>query len=181
MKKHQIMYLFILLPILFAFINISNKPIGTIRIMPPTVGDIIPDIQMLSIDRKTTYKLSQLRGKIVLVNFWASMVAQCRFENPNIVRAYNKYKGKSFKGGDGFEIYSISLDTDLDKWKNSIERDKLSWKYHVSDLKGYESQAAHDFGVKAMPYNFLIDGQGKVIAINLKGLDLSKKLEELTK
>ncbi len=179
MKKYQIAYITLLVPIFMAFSSVNNKHSETGRVMPPKIGDVTPEIEMLSTDRKTSYKLSQLRGKVVLVNFWASMVAQCRFENPNIAAVYGKYKDKKFKSGDGFEIFSVSLDTDVEKWKSAISRDKLTWKYHVSDLKGYSSQAAHDYGVKAMPYNFLIDGTGKVIAINLKGSELSKKLELL--
>ena len=145
--------------------------------MPPKIGEMAPEISMLALDRSSTYKLSDLKGKLVLVNFWASLVAPCRFENPNLVRAYQKYKGKSFTNGNGFEIFSVSLDTDLNSWKSAISKDKLTWKNHVSDFKGYESKAAHDYGVRAIPYNFLIDGEGKVVAINLRGTDLAKTLE----
>ncbi len=147
------------------------------RPMPPKIGEMAPEISMLAIDRSTTYKLSDLRGKVVLVNFWASLVAPCRFENPNLIRAYQKYKDKSFTNGNGFEVFSVSLDTDLNSWKSAISKDKLTWKHHVSDLKGYESEAAHDYGVRAIPYNFLIDGEGKVLAINLRGAELIKSLE----
>ncbi len=176
--KFPKLFLVVLVPAIMAFTEpIDDKLQLESRAEPPKIGEKAPDIYMLSIDRQKTYKLSDLRGKVVLVNFWASMVAQCRFENPNIVRAYNKYKDKKLKHGNGFEIFSVSLDTDVEKWKKAIERDKLSWKYHVSDLKAYESQAAYDYGVKAMPYNFLIDADGKVIAINLKGAELGKTLE----
>ncbi len=185
MKKHRITILLVFVPLLLAFANNNTNVRGSIQtsiaVPPPKIGDTAPEINMQSLDGKTSYKLSELRGKIVLVNFWASMVAQCRFENPNIVRVYNKFKSKEFKRGKGFEVFSISLDTDLDKWKNAITRDKLLWKYHVNDLKGYKSKAAHDYGVKAIPYNFLIDGEGKVIAINLKGAALNKTIESLIK
>ncbi len=185
MKKHRITILIVFVPLLLAFANNNtNMKIGVgsdITVMPPKIGELAPEISMLCLDRTTNYKLSELRGKMVLVNFWASMVAQCRFENPNIVRAYTKFKDKSFKKGQGFEIFSVSLDTDLEKWKNAISRDNLLWKYHVNDLKGYKSKAAYDYGVKAIPYNFLLDGEGKVIAVNLKGNYLIKTLEELLK
>jgi len=145
--------------------------------MPPKIGEMAPEISMLAVDRTTTYKLSDLKGKVVLVNFWASLVAPCRFENPNLVRAYQKYKDKSFISGNGFAVFSVSLDTDLSSWKSAVSKDKLTWKHHVSDLKGYDSKAAHDYGVRAIPYNFLIDGEGKVVAINLRGADLAKTLE----
>ncbi len=185
MKKHRTTILIVFVPLLLAFANNdTNMKIAAdsnITVTPPKIGDLAPEISMLCLDRKTNCQLSELRGKMVLVNFWASMVAQCRFENPNIVRAYTKFKDKSFKKGNGFEIFSVSLDTDLEKWTNAIGRDNLSWKYHVNDLKGYKSKAAYDYGVKAIPYNFLIDGEGRVVAINLKGAALNKALESLIK
>ena len=132
---------------------------------------------MLSTDRTTTYKLSDLKGKLVLVNFWASLVAPCRFENPNILRAYQHYATKSFKSGNGFAVFSVSMDTDLESWKTAIAKDKLVWPYHVSDLRGYDSEVATTYGIKAIPYNYLVDGRGRIIAINLRGAELNKALQ----
>lgn len=181
MENKRLLFLFILLPFFLAFSSIEKKAEEISRPMPPKIGEMAPEISMLTVDRATTYRLSELKGKLVLVNFWASLVAPCRFENPNLVRAYQKYKEKQFSNGDGFEIFSVSLDTDLNSWKSAIDKDRLTWKHHVSDLKGYESQAAHDYGIRAIPYNFLVDGEGKVIAINLRGDDLGKTLDNYLK
>ena len=181
MKKKRSIFLLVLIPFFTTFSNIDANSKKLKRPMPPKVGEMAPEISMLSVDRATTYKLSELKGKLVLVNFWASMMAPCRFENPNIVRAYEKYKDKSFSNGNGFTVYSVSLDTDLNNWKNAITKDRLSWPYHVGDLKGYDSKAANDYGVRAIPYNFLIDGEGRVIAINLRGKDLGTTLEKQLK
>ncbi len=186
MKKQTIIGGLVLLPIVFIaftsmYVDMSEPVKSEKQMSPPKLGDIAPEIALLSPDGTTTYKLSDLRGKLVLVNFWASMVAQSRFENPNIVSTYNKFKDKQFSNGNGFEIFSVSLDTDPNKWKNAIEKDNLIWKYHVSDLKGYKSQVAQSYGVKTMPYNVLIDGSGKIIALNLKGGKLNQKMESLVK
>ncbi|RLD84635.1 MAG: TlpA family protein disulfide reductase [Bacteroidetes bacterium] len=148
---------------------------------PPKIGEIAPDINLLSADRTKSYKLSDLRGKLVLVNFWASLVAPCRFENPNIVKAYNQFKDKNFVSAKGFTIYSVSLDSNLDNWKKAIKNDKLNWPYQVSDLKGYDSEVAAAYGIRSIPYNYLIDGDGKVLAINLRGAQLNKTIEKYLK
>ena len=116
--------------------------------------------------------LSSFRGKYVLVDFWASWCAPCRKENPNVVEAYNKYHDK------GFEIVSISLDTKKEAWLNAIRMDGLAWK-HVSDLKGWESGLVKEYGVTVVPTSFLIDRDGKVIANNLRGEALQKKMAQL--
>ena len=142
------------------------------------VGDIAPDLKFES-PKGRTYKLSSLRGKYVLVDFWASWCGPCRKENPNVVRAYKKYKSATFKKGKGFEIYSVSLDKNPDKWKNAIKADRLSWKYHVSDLRGWSSAACPIYGFRGIPYTVLIDPEGKVIATRLRGPALANKLKEI--
>lgn len=119
--------------------------------------------------------LSSLKGKYVLLDFWASWCGPCRAENPNVVEAYNKYKDK------GFTIYSVSLDDNKDKWQQAIQADGLSWPNHVSDLKRWESTAARDYGVEAIPTNFLLDKDGKIIARDLRGPALEAKLAEVLK
>jgi len=140
--------------------------------IPPKVGELAPEINLPSIDRTKNIKLSGLKGKVVLVYFWASFAPPCRFENPNVVRAYNKYKDK------GFTVYAISLDTDINKWKSAINKDAMNWINHVSDLKSYESEVVKNYGIKSVPYNFLLDKTGKVIAINLKGNSLLQAIEK---
>ena len=119
-------------------------------------------------------KLSSLRGKYVLVDFWASWCAPCRRENPNVVKAYKKFHDK------GFDIVGVSLDTKKDAWLKAINHDGLTW-YHVSELKGWNGNIEKDFGIKVVPTNFLLDKDGKVIAKNLREEALQKKLEELLK
>ncbi|MBC9932595.1 TlpA disulfide reductase family protein [Chitinophaga qingshengii] len=116
--------------------------------------------------------LSSFRGKYVLVDFWASWCGPCRAENPNVVKAYGKFKDK------GFEILGVSLDDKKDKWLAAVEADKLTWT-HVSDLKGWKNAAAELYGVRAIPQNVLIDPKGKIVAKNLRGEDLEKKLAEV--
>ena len=139
--------------------------------IPPKVGELAPEINLPSVDRSKNLKLSDLKGKVVLVYFWASFAPPCRFENPNIVRAYNKYKDK------GFAVYAVSLDTDINRWKSAMKKDAMNWPYHVSDLKGYESAVIKNYGIKTVPYNFLLDKTGKVIAINLKSNNLLQTIE----
>ncbi len=160
----------------------SESPVKTVVVNPPPkVGDIAPDINLLSVDRTTSYKLSDLRGKIVLLNFWASLAAPCRFENPNLVKTYKQFKDKSFKNAHGFTIYSVSLDANVDNWKNAITKDHLIWPYHVSDLKAYDSEVVALYGVRSIPYNYLIDGDGKILAVNLRGAQLAQTLQKYLK
>ncbi|MEQ6166642.1 TlpA disulfide reductase family protein [Ekhidna sp. MALMAid0563] len=117
-------------------------------------------------------KLSSLRGKYVLIDFWAAWCRPCRAENPNVVRVYNEYSDENF------EILGVSLDRTREKWLGAIEQDGLPW-LHVSDLKYWRSQAAIDYQVNAIPATFLIDPEGKIIAKNLRGASLEAKLKEI--
>jgi len=136
------------------------------------VGAISPDITLPDPEGNQR-SLSSLRGKVVLIDFWASWCGPCRKENPNVVRAYGNYKDK------GFEIFSVSLDKDKDSWLKAIAADKLTWPNHVSDLKYWKSAGASAYGVTSIPYTVLIDKEGKIVAKKLRGDALERKLSEL--
>ena len=144
------------------------------------VGQQAPDIALPNPDGKV-YKLSDLQGKVVLLDFWASWCGPCRRANPHVVETYHKYKNK------GFTVYSVSLDgldsrmtknfkdksqldtqmgRQKDRWVQAIQKDKLAWDYHVSDLKKWESLPASVYGVRGIPKTFLIDREGKIAAVN---------------
>jgi len=135
-------------------------------------GNIAPEIEAKN-PKGETIKLSSLRGKIVLLDFWASWCRPCRMENPNVVEAYTKYKDK------GFTVFSVSLDDNVQSWVQAIKQDGLSWETHASDLKKWNSEIAHQWNIQSIPSSFLIDKDGKIIAKNLRGQDLENKLAEL--
>jgi peroxiredoxin len=135
------------------------------------IGDEAPDFSAAT-PEGAAKSLKSLRGKVVLVDFWASWCGPCRRENPNVVAVYNKYKTK------GFDVIGVSLDTDGAKWKSAIEADKLTW-HHVSDLQGWKSAAAALYKVTGIPNTLLLDKNGVIIAKNLRGEALEQKLKEI--
>lgn len=131
-----------------------------------------PEIALKSPQGKVI-KLSSLRGKYVLIDFWASWCRPCRMENPNVVRLYKKYKDR------GFTIYSVSLDQDAEAWKRAIASDGLEWPNHVSDLLGWNSSMPALYGFNGIPYTVMLDKEGNIIATGLRGATLEQKLVEL--
>ena len=125
--------------------------------------------------------LSSLHGQMVLIDFWAAWCPPCRRENPNLVNIYRQYKDEEFVNGSGFTIYSVSLDKSKESWAAAIEKDSLEWESHVSDLKGRQSAAAIEYEVMSIPFNTLIDGNGIIVSVGLRGSHLGNKLKELLK
>lgn len=156
----------------------KSAQITTAPVEGLNLGNKAPEIEMMDPSGKIV-KLSSLKGKIVLIDFWASWCRPCRIENPNVVAAYNNYKDKKFKNGDSFTIYSVSLDQNKEAWQAAITQDGLVWPAHVSDLLGWNNAAAMKYGVAGIPTNYLINGEGIIIGKALRGPDLEKALENI--
>jgi peroxiredoxin len=136
------------------------------------IGAFAPELAFENPNGKIM-KLSDLKGKVVLLDFWAAWCRPCRSENPNVVKVYNKYRDK------GFDVYSVSLDRDKESWVKAIEADGLIWPNHVSDLGFWNSKGAKIYGVSSIPATFLLDKEGRIVAKNLRGAALENALKEL--
>lgn len=135
------------------------------------VGKKAPDFTMKNTEGEPV-SLSDFRGQYVLLDFWAAWCSPCRAENPNVVKAYQKYKD------EGFTVLGVSLDRNKENWLKAIEEDNLTWT-HLSDLKGWDNKASNKYGVMSIPQNYLLDEEGVIVAKDLRGKELHNKLEEI--
>lgn len=143
----------------------KNQPVK------PKVGEDAPNFTLPTMQGEETLQLSDFKGQYVLLDFWASWCQPCRAENPNVVKVFNEYKDKNFT------VLGVSIDEKLDKWKLAIEKDQLAWK-QVIDTTGWQSKVAETYGVESIPSNFLIDPQGKIIAVNVRGAALKEAVDK---
>lgn len=143
------------------------------RLENASVGKKAPGITQLTPEGEPL-SLSELRGKYVLIDFWAAWCPDCRRENPALVKTYAEFSGKNF------EILGVSFDRKHEDWVKAIEKDKLTWK-HVSDLQSWQNAAGTIYGVRSIPQNVLVDPEGIIVARNVHGEDLNNKLRELLK
>lgn len=187
MKKVSILFLVTSMSIIgFGFIDKDSKkkaknasaaeaPVGI------NIGNLAPELKFNDPSGKEI-ALSSLRGKVVLVDFWASWCRPCRYENPNIVAMYNEYKDTKFnETTKGFTVYSVSLDSKKGSWINAIAKDGLIWDNHVSDLGGWGAQGAKIYRVNSIPSGFLINGEGIIVSKgeSIRGKGLKKELNRL--
>ena len=129
------------------------------------VGGHPPEIEFVMSDGHE-FKLSDLEGKLTLVDFWGSWCGPCRKENPGLVKLYNEFHEASFKNAEGFEIVSIGLESNESRWLRAIQKDRLNWRWHYTDLKQMDSPIAKTWGVREIPTKYLLNEKGLILAVN---------------
>jgi peroxiredoxin len=161
-------------PLLFLLFTISS-----LYSLGQEVGEKAPEIELKD-KNGNKIKLSDLQGKVVLIDFWASWCGPCRRENPNVVEAFSKYHKSKFTNAKGFEVFSVSLDKNEQAWLEAIKKDNMTWDSHVWDKGG---EFAKQYKITSIPMAFLIDGEGKIVAKgqDLRGLGLHIEIEKLFK
>lgn len=175
MRKH-IVFLIISTIIFLGAVNPENQPESKLLI---EVGYPAPDIILPGVTGEEL-RLSDLRGNMVLLTFWASWCRPCRHENKELAGLYQKYSDKPFTQAEGFTIFSVSLDRRQQNWINAIADDGMSWNAHVSNLQGWNSLAAETYKIRAIPASFLIDSYGVIIAKNPSISEIEALLDNMT-
>ena len=143
-------------------------------------GESIPEFEAQLINGES-FKLSDLSGKYVLLDFWGSWCAPCRKESPELVKLYNKFNGKKFKDADDFEIVSVAIETSEKSWKKAIDKDGLIWPYHIPQMERFKSPIATQFRVREVPTKYLLNEKSEIIAVNLSINEIAKMLENRLK
>lgn len=165
--------------VVFLFISINILAQKKTNMQGIEIGSMAPEIELPTVDGEI-FSLSELKGKIVFVSFWASWCKPCRKKTPELIEVFEKFNQTEFDSGEiGFEIVYVSMDRDENTWKNSIEKDSIGDFINVGDMKGWKCAAARTYYIKSIPSSVLIDGNGKIIELNLDPQQLNKKLRQL--
>jgi len=168
MKKFkELLFLPIIVFLVWGAIKIYRLPGQSTGSIAPNFVGYMPNGDSL--------RLSDFKGQLVLLDFWGSWCAPCRQHNKKLVPLYKKYQGVKFQKESGFTVISVGIETNKNRWLAAIKKDHLEWSNHVSDIKRLKDHVALAYGIKEIPNTFLIDGTGKIIAVNL----LTEKLDEI--
>ncbi len=164
---------------LFTAFLVSNLPFSYGQSQPTETGKKAPEIELSSPTGKLI-PLSSLKGKLVLIDFWATWCAPCVQEQDELARLYQIFRNSAFTNGKGFEIYGVSLDAKRQDWEGTIAKKHISWT-QVSDLRFWRSPVARTYNIQELPFNVLIDGNGTILARNLHGDELEKGISKFLK